>query len=197
MEVTESGNMEPDAERRSGRGRWRLRDWLALLLLAGLTAGVFVVFVTQPQSAQELLDRALLGLLPEQGYSASMRTGERLLERALRLEGAGVDSVAEALEWEASDAFRRASMVARGPRAQMAANDRLAETYLGLGWRYLERGRGRAFGLGRREEDLSAAERVAACVVGIAPTRKRGEINAFIEELEEVLDRSMERECER
>lgn len=186
---------EPGDELRTRRGPWGWRDWLALLLLAGLTVGVSVVFVTQPQSARDLLDRAMLGLLPEEGYGASMRTGERLLQRALRLEAAGADSLAEALEWEAATAFRGASEVARGPRAEMAANDRLAETYLGLGWRYLERGRGRVFGLGRREAELRAAERVAACVVGIAPTRKRAEINAFVGELEEVLDRSIEGGC--
>lgn len=197
MEGVEHRRLELGEELHSLRGPWGWRDWLALAVLASLTAGVCVVFVTQPQSPRDLLDRTMLSLVPEQGYGASMRTGERLLQRALRLEAAGVDSIPEALEWEAADAFRHASEVARGPRAGMAANDRLAETYLGLGWRYLERGRGGVFGFGRRDDQLEAAERLGACVVGIAPTRKRAEINAFVQELESALDRSVERGCER
>jgi hypothetical protein len=71
----------------------------------------------------------------------------------------------------------------------MLANDRAADVYLQLGWKYLEQGRGGAFGFGRRPATLAAAEWAASCVVGIAPTRRRAEINAFIAELEDILDR--------
>jgi hypothetical protein len=77
----------------------------------------------------------------------------------------------------------------------MAANDGLADTYLELGWRYLARGRGGRFGLGRHPETLEMAERVAACVVGIAPTRRRVQIDAFVQELEGVLDRPFAGRC--
>lgn len=182
----------------SDSGRKGMRRLSRELIPAGglalLTLSVAAIYVIQPQTPRELYDRAVLAVAPD-SYGPNLRAGERLLERAGRARTAGADSVAESLEWRAIKALERAAERASEPRAAMAANDRLADTYLAIGERYLRRGRGRAFGLGRRPEALAVAERVAGCVVGIAPTRRRAEIDAFVKQLEEALDRPPAAEC--
>jgi len=108
-----------------------------------------------------------------------------------------LDSIAESLLWGAAGAFERAAASAAGPREELEANDRLADAYLGLAVRHLARGRGGRFGVGRETEELRAAEDIAACVVGVAPTQRRAAVNAFIVELEEELERTAEGKCPR
>lgn len=161
---------------------------LALTLVAGLA------YVVEPQSPRDFGDRLVLAL-DREAYGPNMRRGARLYERAARALEIGADSLGEHLLRRSTRAYARASAGAPGPREQMAANDGLADSYLELGWRHLARGRGWRFGLGRRPESLAAAERMAACVVGIAPTRRRAEINEYVEELEAVLERPLAGRC--
>jgi hypothetical protein len=180
----------------------RLRDpgtWRGLAAIAALgilTVVVAASYAVEPQSPRDLLDRLTL-LVDREAYGPLLRQAERARLRAERAEAAGEDSLAATLRWEAARTFERASAVAPGPREEMAANDRVADAYLALGWRYLERGRGGRFGIGRRREALEAAERTAACVVGVAPTQRRSEINAFVQVLEDVLDRPLSGSCPR
>lgn len=163
--------------------------------LSFLTLLVALAYVTRPQGPRDLVDHVLVAL-DDGAYAPRLRLGEGLVRRASRAEAAGADSLADALRWRAGRSFARAANGAQGePRRRMLANDRAADVYLQLGWKYLEQGRGRAFGLGRRPTTLAAAERVASCVVGIAPTRRRAQINAFISELEDVLDRPITGGC--
>ncbi len=175
-------------------GTWR--SLVAVAVLVVLTVSVAVIYAVQPQSPSDLFDRITL-LADREAFGPLLRHGERTRLRAERAEAAGEDSLAVALRWEAARTFERAGVFAPGPREEMAANDDLADTYLALGWRYLERGRGGRFGIGRRRDALEAAEHVAACVVGVAPTRRRSEINAFVQALEDVLDRPPAGRCPR
>ena len=172
---------------------WRHVAAAAGLILMSLA--VAAAYVAEPQTPQDFLDRLVL-LVDGNAYEPHLRIGERNLRRAIRAEGIGADSLAVAFRWAAARAYARAGEAAPGPREALAANDRLSDAYLELGGYYMERGRGAAFGLGRDEESLEAAERVAACVVGLAPTRRRVAINAFLEELEEELERPPAGRCE-
>lgn len=172
------------------------RGLAAITALVMLTVAVAVTYAVEPQSPSDLLDRLTL-LLDRGAYGPLLRRGERTLQRAERAEVGGEDSLAAALRWDSARTFERASAAAPGPREEMAANDYVADAYLALGWRYLERGRGGRFGIGRRRDTLEAAERVAACVVGVAPTRRRSEINVFVQVLEEVLERPPTGRCPR
>jgi hypothetical protein len=156
--------------------------------LAALTALVSVVYALQPQGPGDFVDRLTL-LAGGEAYGPHMRRAERVLGAAVRAEAVGDDTLTVALEWGAAREFAGASAAAPGPREEMLANDRLADVYLSLGRRYLERGRGLGFGVGLDREALGFAEQVAACVVGIAPTRRRSQIDRFVVELEEILDR--------
>ena len=162
---------------------------MAVTGLSFLTLLVVFIYVTRPQRPRELIDQVLL-TLNDDAYGPSLRLGEGLVRRASRADAAGADSMADALLWRAGRSFARAANGARDdPRRRMRANDRAADVYLQLGWKYLEEGRGGAFGFGRRPATLAAAERAASCVVGLAPTRRRAQINALIAELEDILDR--------
>ena len=173
------------------------RAWEGAAAIAGvasLSLLVVLAYVLRPQGPREFIDQIVLAV-DRDAYGPGLRNGERLLQRAKRAEAASMDSVAESLAWSAADAFRRAATAAVGPREELAANDRLADTYLSLGLGYLQRGRGGRFGIGRRSELVQAAENVAACVVGVAPTQRRAEVNAFIEELERALERPAAGRC--
>lgn len=179
--------------------RW-LRDgqfWRNVAAVAGLAAlslAVAAAYVVEPQSLSDFGDRLAL-VVDEEAFGPNLRHAERLYGRAGRALEIGADSLAEHLLRRSLRAFGRAAAGAPGPREEMTANDGLADTYLELGWRYLARGRGGRFGLGRRPETLEAAERVAACVVGIAPTRRRAPINEYVAELETVLERGIAGRC--
>jgi hypothetical protein len=162
------------------------------LLAATLVA--VTAYGIKPQSPQDFLDRVQLAV-GIAGYRPNLRIGERWQARSLRADAAGADSLAEAFRWRATRSLARAAVAAPGAKEELTANDRLAAVYLDLGWRYLERGRGRRFGLGRRRDALEAAERVAGCVAGLAPTQLRSEINAFIVQLEKALDRPAAGRC--
>ncbi|KPK78697.1 MAG: hypothetical protein AMS25_14470 [Gemmatimonas sp. SM23_52] len=195
-----AGTEDNTVERRGAMAR--LRDpgtWRGLAAIAALgilTVAVAATYAVEPQSPRDLLDRLTL-LVEREAYGPLLRHAERTRLRAERAEVAGEDSLAAALRWEAARTFERAGAVAPGPGEEMAANDQVADAYLALGWRYLERGRGGRFGIGRRHEALEAAERMAACVVGVAPTRRRSEINAFVQALEDVLERPLSGRCPR
>jgi hypothetical protein len=171
---------------------WRNAAAVAGLLALSLVVGL--AYVVEPQSPRDFGDRLVLAL-DRQAYGPNMRRGAQLYERAGRALEIGADSLAEHLLRRSTRAYAQASSGAPGPREEMAANDGLADTYLELGWRHVARGRGWRFGLGRRPESLEAAERVAVCVVGIAPTRRRAEINEYVEELEAVLERPLAGRC--
>ncbi len=159
-----------------------------------LTLIVAVAYVSEPQDPQDLLDRLVL-IGDEGAYGPNLRVGRRWLDRAARADLIGADSLAELYGWRSARTLTRASEAAAEPEGSLAANDLLADAYLRLGWRYLERGRGRVFGIGKNAQALEAAERVGACVAGIAPTRRRTAINAFVSELEDVLDRAPIARC--
>ena len=169
---------------------------LAALALLVLTLTVGLTYAFEPQSAADFFDRITLAIDPG-AYGPSLRSGERLVGRAARAEAAGLDSIAESLVWRAAGAFERAAASAAGPREELAGNDRLVDAYLDLGVRHLARGRGGRFGIGRETEELRAAEDIAACVVGVAPTQRRAAVNAFLVELEEELQRPAEGRCPR
>ena len=172
-------------------------DWSSVAAVAGLLAlslAVAAAYVLEPQSPSDFGDRLALAV-DREAHGPNLRDGERLYARAGRALEIGADSLAEQLLRRSVRAYARASAGAPGPREEMAANDGLADTYLELGWRQLARGRGGRFGLGRRPEALEAAERVGACVVGIAPTRRRTRINEYVEELEAVLERPLAGGC--
>jgi hypothetical protein len=177
-----------------GAGWWQGAAAVGVILVLSVT--VVLMYVTAPQSPRDLLDQLSL-LVDEDAYGPNLGRGERLLERAGQAETAEMDSVAEGFEWKAADAFARASAGAAGPREEMAANDRLVDVYLELGRRHLERGRGGRLGIGRHPEELGLAEDVAACVVGVAPTGRRADVNAYLEVLESVLERPLEGRCPR
>jgi hypothetical protein len=162
--------------------------------LLALTLVVATAYGIKPQSPRDFLDQLQLAFGSDD-FGPNLRVGERWLARALRADAADADSLAAEFRWRATRPLSRAAEVAPGPREEIAANDRLAEVYLDLGWRHLERGRGRMFGWGRRWDALAAAEQLAACVVKLAPTQRRSEINAFIEELEKALDRPAAGRC--
>jgi hypothetical protein len=171
-----------------------IRNGLSVAGLACLTLLVGLVYAVEPRSPRDLADRIALWL-DANAHRPNLRAGERFMAAALRAETAGADSLADRLELSAAGAFRRASASAPGPREEMLANDRVADAYLALGRRHLERGRGNRFGLGRHAGELGMAEGAAACLVALAPTRRRGQINAFVEELEAVLERPLARGC--
>ena len=187
--------------------KWRFRaslkgpgsawgEVLAALALWVLTLTVGLAYALEPQSPADFFDRLTLAI-DKAAYGPNLRSGERLFGRAARAEAVGLDSIAERLLWGAAGAFERAAASATGPREELAANDRLTDTYLDLGVRYLARGRGGRFGIGRETEELRAAEDIAACVVGVAPTQRRAAVNAFLVELEEELERTAEGRCPR
>ncbi|UCC82461.1 MAG: hypothetical protein JSW46_15995 [Gemmatimonadota bacterium] len=181
------------ALRRLGDGElWR--RVAAVVGLVVLSLAVATAYVVEPQSPRDFVDRLVL-VVEAQAFGPNLRHGERLYARAGRALEIGADSLADDLLRRSQRAYGRASASAPGPREELAANDGLADTYLELGWRYLARGRGGRFGLGRRPESLDSAERVGTCVVGIAPTRRRAQINEYIEELEAVLERPIAGRC--
>jgi hypothetical protein len=190
----ETGGGRDDHPRRAPVGAWR--DVLAIAGLVLLTLAVTVTFALQPHGAGDFRDRLIL-LIDGDAYGANLRQGRLLQSRAARARTVGADSLAEVLEWGAVRAFRRAAGAAAGPRDELAANDALAELYLALGWRYLASGRGGRFGIGRDAEKLEAAADIAACAAGLNPTRRRGELNAFLEGVEEVLERPASGRCPR
>lgn len=191
---------EEERQRRKLWAVWRLRDgrtWRQVAAVVGLVVlslAVAAAYVVEPQSARDFGDRLVLAV-DAQAFGPNLRHGERLYARAGRALEIGADSLAEELLRRSLRAYARAGAGAPGPRQEMAANDGLADTYLELGWRHLARGRGGRFGLGRRPESLESAERVGTCVVGIAPTRRRAQINEYIEELEAVLERPIAGRC--
>jgi hypothetical protein len=162
--------------------------------LAAATAVAAVVYLVEPQSPRDLLDRVLLRFDVGE-YGASLRVGERTLGRAWSAWEADADALGGALEWDAARWFSRASAAAPGPREQMLANDRLADVYLEIGRRELERGKGGVLGFGRHAGALREAERAASCLLGIAPTRRRGQINGLVEALESELERPLAGGC--
>ncbi len=185
---------------------WRIRSlewrdgaggrlWAALALLA-LTVTVGLVYAIEPQSPADFRDRLTLAF-DDDAYGPNLRSGERMLAGAARADALGMDSVAESLLWTAAGNFEKAAANAGGPRDELAANDRLADAYLDLGMRHLARGRGGRFGIGGEAEELRAAEDIGSCVVGVAPTRRRAAVNAFLVELEEELERPLEGRCPR
>jgi hypothetical protein len=176
---------------RDGRLWWNVGAVGGLVLLSLAVAAAYVV---EPQSPKDFADHLTLAV-DGGAFGPNLREGERLYARAGRALEAGADSVAEHLLRRSLRAYGRASAGAPGPREELAANDGLADTYLELGWRQLARGRGGRFGLGRRPESLESAERGAMCVVGIAPTRRRAQINEYVEELEAVLERPIAGRC--
>ena len=176
--------------------RRTLQNVLAVAGLVALTIAVAVLYALGPQGPRDFIDRVTLSV-DENAHEPNLRAGERLLAGALKAEAEGDDSRADDLELRAARAFERAAMSAPGSREEMLANDRAADAYLALGRRQLERGRGSGFGIGRHAGALGTAERAAACLVGLAPTRRRGQINAFLVELEEVLERPLSEGCPR
>lgn len=184
----------------SGRGSARpaagarLRDVAVTASLPLVTLAVVLVYVTQPQSPRDLADRLALMLDPE-AYAANLRKGESLHLRAVRALTAGADSTAETLEWGAARAFATAAAAAAGPGEELAANDRLADVLLALGHDYLARGRGGLFGWGQDRDVLATAEGIAACAVTLSPTRRRRELDAFVQQLEEELERPIAGRC--
>jgi len=165
--------------------------------LAGLclsTLAVLLVYATQPQSPRDVLDRLTL-LVDAEAYGANLRIGESLHSQAARARAARTDGRAEALEWEAARAYARAAASASGPAEELAGNDGLADALLVLGHEYLQRGRGGPFGLGRDRAELRVAEDIAACFVALSPTRRRKELNAFVEQMEEELERTVQGRC--
>ncbi|MGD8699876.1 MAG: hypothetical protein PVJ43_11330 [Gemmatimonadales bacterium] len=171
-----------------------LRAGVALAGLCFLTLLVLFAYATQPQSPRDFLDRLTL-LVNREAYGASLRTGESLHRQATRARAARADSLAEVLEWEAARAYARAAASAGESSRELAANDGLADALLILGDDYLARGQGRLFGLGRDRDDLRVAEDIGACFVGLAPTRRRKELDAFLERLEEELERPLAGRC--
>jgi hypothetical protein len=186
-------------EREVGRANFAaasgaVRRQIAPLVTALLTVAVALTYVTEPQTPRDFLDRLAL-LVDARAYGPNLRGGRLARSRAARARSAGSDSVAEGLEWEAARAYTRAAVSAPGSREELAANDGLADVYLALGHSYLARGRGGLLGMGRDEEELAVAESIGACVVGLAPARRRGELNAFLEELEGELERPVSGRC--
>ena len=190
-------SVEPDNERRSTDRRARAASVRTGAAVAGLclsTLAVLLVYATQPQSPREFLDRLTL-LVDAEAYGANLRIGESLHSQAARARAARTDGWAEALEWEAARAYARAAASASSPGEELAANDGLADALLVLGHEYLQRGRGGLFGLGRDRAELRVAEDVAACIVALSPTRRRKELNAFLEQMEEELGRAVQGRC--
>jgi hypothetical protein len=171
-----------------------LRAGAAVAGLCLSTVAVLLVYGTQPQSPRDFLDRLTL-LVDSEAYGANLRSGESLHLRAARARAARADSTAEALEWEAARAYARAAASASGPAEELSANDGLAGALLVLGHDYLARARGGLFGLGRDRDELSVAEDIAACFVALSPTRRRNELNAFLQQLEEELERPVAGRC--
>jgi hypothetical protein len=185
----------PDVGRaKSAAATGAVRRQIAPLVAALLTLAVVLTYVTEPQTPRDFLDRLAL-LVDGDAYGPNLRAAELARSRAARARNAGSDSVADGLEWEAARAYARAAASAPGSREELAANDGLADVYLALGHGYLARGRGGLLGVGRDEEELAVAERIGACAIGLAPTRRRGELNAFLEELEEELERPISGRC--
>lgn len=174
----------------------RMSTAIAAGVLGLTTLLVLATYATRPQRPRDLVDRVIVAVDAD-AYGSNMRLGEGMWRRASMAEVAGVDSLAEDLAWSSARAFDRAAAGAIEPRLRISANDRAADAYLWLGWEYLERGRGRALGLGREPRALEAAERVASCVARLAPTGRRERINAFLVTLEEILDRPPEGRCPR
>lgn len=185
-----------DERRLSGRSAVaaRLRAVAVTASLPLATVAVVLIYFTQPQSPRDLVDRITL-LLDSDAYGANLRSAESLHLRASRARAARADSVAEALEWEAIRAFAIAASAAAGPGEELVANDGLAMGLLILGHEYLRRGRGGLMGLGRDREELRMAEDVAACAVVLSPTRRRRELDVFVEQLEEELERPIAGRC--
>jgi hypothetical protein len=171
-----------------------LRAGAALSGLCFLTVMVLLVYATQPQSPRDFLDRLTL-LVDSEAYGPNVRSGESLHSRAVRARAVRADSMAEALEWEAVRAYGRAAASAPGPAEELAANDGLADALLILGREYLVRGRGGPFGLGRDRAELRVAEDIATCFVALSPTRRRKELDAFVQQLEEELERTVAGRC--
>jgi len=169
---------------------------LAVVGLLALTMMVGLAYALEAQGPGDFFDRVAL-VIDDGAYGPNLQHGERLFSRGSRARALGADSVAEGLAWQAARAFERAAAGAAGPREELAANDRLADVYLDLGVRHLDRGRGGRFGIGREVEELRAAEDIAACVAGVAPTQRRAAVNAFLVELEAELERPLAGRCPR
>ncbi len=166
----------------------------AMAGLCLLTVTVLLAYGTQPQNPRDFLDRLTL-LVDSEVYGANLRRGESLHLRAARARAARADSAAEALEWEAARSYARAAASAAESSEELAANDGLADALLVLGHEYLARGRGGLFGMGRDRDELRVAEDIAACFVALSPTRRRKELNEFLQRLEEELERSVAGRC--
>ncbi len=166
---------------------WSALAGVGVVLLATLVVGL--AFRTQPQSPADLADRVVLIAFPD-AHGPNYRIAERQLRQADRLAALERLQQAESLRWQAARRFARAGDSGLGAEAAMEANDRAANAFLALGWAYLRAGRGGALGIGGDRAQLANAEKSAACVVGLAPTRARADINAFVEELEKVLERA-------
>lgn len=165
---------------------WSALASVGVVLLA--TLWVALAYRTQPQSPADLVDRAVLIAFPA-AYGANYRLAARQLRQADRMAGLEMRQQAESLRWQAARRFARAGDSAPGAEAAIQANDRAASVFLALGWAYLRAGRGGALGIGGDRAQLAKAEESAACVVGLAPTRARPDINVFVEELEKALER--------
>ncbi len=193
--MTEEGKKVGSAgalRRLAERDVWGVVAGAGGLVLLSLV--VAAAYVTEPQSPRDFVDGLRLAV-DDGAYGPNRRVGERLYGRAGRAREVGADSLADHLLRRSVRAYARASQAAPDPQAALAANDGLAEAYLERGWREVRRGRGGRFGLGRDAEALAVAERIAICVAGIAPTRRRSQINAYIVELEDVLDRPIAGRC--
>ncbi len=187
----------PDNEQRLADRYSRAAGVRTVAALAGLclsTLAVLLVYSTQPQSPIDLMDRLTL-LVDAEAYGANLRSGESLHSQAARARAVRADSTAEALEWESARAYARAAASASSPAEELAANDGLADALLVLGHEHLQRGRGGPFGLGRDRAELRMAEDIAACFVALSPTRRRKELNAFLEQMEEELERTVQGRC--
>jgi hypothetical protein len=190
-------NVVSDNERRPvGRlaAAASLRAGAALAGLCLSTVTVVLLYGTQPQSPRDFLDRLTL-LLDPAAYGANLRSGESLHLRAARARAARAGSTAEALEWAAARAYARAAASAGESSEELEANDGLADALLILGHDYFARGRGGLFRLGRDRDELRVAEDIAACFIALSPTRRRKELDAFVQQLEEDLERPVAGRC--
>lgn len=166
----------------------------AVLALLALTLAVSLIYTMKPQSPVDFTDRLVLQFNID-AYGPNLRAGQRLQRRADRAASMGADSLAESLEWRAAHAFARSGAGAPGPNEARIANDRAADVYLTLGREYLSQGRGVVLGYGRRVDRLLIAERAAVCAAALNPTERRGEINAFVAEVEDALERPPAGRC--
>ncbi len=172
--------------------RWR--SVLLVSVLALETGLALVIYAVEPPSVGALVDAAVR-TLDRDAYGPTVREAERRLRSADRAASSGLEERADALRWEAARLFALAGEGATDPSRTLDANDRAVATYLELGREALARGRGRFLGLGGDSDALGRAERAGACAAPIAPTRLRPQVNAYLEDLEDVLDRAPSGRC--